>query len=355
MKLGILTFHRALNYGAVLQCFALKHILEEYGCQVYVIDYKQKFIEQLSNYSISFRGIAYDFLFRPSLVLNELKIIMSESVRMFNFFYFRTRYLDCKEIVDDDLFKGLDVIVIGSDQVWNLDCTGGVDNLFLGNFVKPENKRIFGYSISSNIKSIQYLKDDIKKIVGNFDDISFREKNVNDEIKKILGIQYSVTLDPTLLLGASEWQSLINNSWSERNYVVVYQVRGSKEVNTKINRFASDYAKKNKCHVINLSNGRYSVRDFVSIIKYAKLVFTSSFHAIVFSIIFEREIAPFKLNDGSDDRYVNLLNALNLDYIIHNIDDQFLSIHTIDYRKVKNKLERMKVESLNYLMKITNA
>lgn len=41
MRIGILTLHRANNYGAALQCFALQETLVALGYEVYVIDYRQ--------------------------------------------------------------------------------------------------------------------------------------------------------------------------------------------------------------------------------------------------------------------------------------------------------------------------
>ena len=53
MKVGILTFHRAHNFGAMLQCYALQEYLTKKGLNVEVIDYRQPYIETLySKYSL---------------------------------------------------------------------------------------------------------------------------------------------------------------------------------------------------------------------------------------------------------------------------------------------------------------
>ena len=49
MRIGILTFHRAHNYGAVLQCYALQETLKRMGHDVQVIDYRQPWIEDFYN------------------------------------------------------------------------------------------------------------------------------------------------------------------------------------------------------------------------------------------------------------------------------------------------------------------
>lgn len=51
MKVGIITYHRAHNYGAVLQCYALQEVLKRMGHDTQIIDYRQPFIEKLYNLS----------------------------------------------------------------------------------------------------------------------------------------------------------------------------------------------------------------------------------------------------------------------------------------------------------------
>ena len=52
MRIGIITYHRAFNYGAVLQCFALQELLKSMDHEIQVVDYRQPFIEKLYRPSI---------------------------------------------------------------------------------------------------------------------------------------------------------------------------------------------------------------------------------------------------------------------------------------------------------------
>lgn len=356
MKIGILTFHRAYNYGAVLQCYALMHYLIDLGHKVYVIDYRQPWTESLRN-TISFGKIkqlykhpkalcSYFFSFSKRKKANKHSSIIFDD--------FVNKYLSIKDTCNDkiDFPKDYDCYVIGSDQLWGKSCLGGkFDNIYMGDFPHKGNAKIIGYAISSTPKSIVELdKDKLRNIISRFSDLSFREHNIVKQISDICGNHFSECIDPTLLCNSSVWTKLINEKWKRKEYVLIYEARDAvnypnlllSKAKRMIELMDKDY------EIIDMSGMSFDVSDFVSAFKYAKCVITTSFHATVFSIIFKRPFYSVKLGDGADGRYVNILNQLSLTQQCVEPDFEPI-LPYIDFSDMEAKLTQYRKSSIEFL------
>lgn len=354
MKVGILTFHRALNYGAVLQCYALQEVLKAMGHEVDVIDYRQQYIENY--YKPHFSNILKSLCgFELVQTLRYIIRFLRSVFRNRQFSKFRKQYLHCSvPCKRDTLPQNYDIYVVGSDQVWSIDCCDGVDSIYWGNFERKVGSKLYGYAISLNGDCMKMISsEDMTKYINNFDDITFREYLKAEEIFKYTGVKKGVSLDPTLLADESIWENLIDEKWENEKYIAVYQVRNVTNNPSLLIEKAKVFAKKNGLSLIDLSSQKYSVADFVSIIKYAKCVFTSSYHATVFSVIFNTPFYSFLLSDGRDGRYVELLNSLNLkSHIIDINSDVFDKLEINNYDDVLACLDTMRKPSLTYLQNL---
>lgn len=356
MKVGILTFHRAHNYGAVLQCYALQEVLHNLGADTVVINYKQPFIDNLYKAKLSVKHLAIlAFLMKIKAIRKYFHSISTDRKRGKNFETFRKLFLNCStECKMNNIPKDLDRYVIGSDQVWGIHCTHDFDPVFWGGFERKEDSKLYGYAISGNGDYQDFLThQEIRHYFNLFDDISFREKKIRDDMEGITGIRKEICLDPTLLTDECLWHNLINDKWEKEKYVVVYQIRRLKKRPRLLEEKAKEYASKHECQVINLTGMNHPVDDFVSIIKHAQCVFTSSFHATVFSVIFGTPFYSYKLYDGHDDRYESLLKELDLDH--HLVDENSDTSETPiikDIVSVKKKLDDIKADSIAYLKRI---
>ena len=355
MKIGIITYHRAHNYGAVLQCFALQEIIRKQGHQVEIIDYKQPFIEKYYKPIVSIRHIIkLCFLLKIKDLSLYVKKCFDNFERNNNFKEFRSSFMKCGKPFKGSLIpQNYDCYIIGSDQLWGLHCTNGYDPIYWGNFSKRPGVKVYGYAISGTTAYHNVLTvDEIKNNVSNFNKLSFREETLRDDIAKVSGVYADITLDPTLLTDAEIWTPLIKSEWSQRNYIVLYQVRFIKDDEKMLNRKAEAFAKHQNCDIIDLSDMQYSVEDFVSIIKYAKCVVTSSFHATVFSIIFGTPFYSFKLYDTHDERYTDLLVKLHLKNHIADKDSVLSDIPLVDKDVTNKYLPLLQEESFRYLNSI---
>lgn len=353
MKIGILTFHRADNYGAVLQCYALQEVLKLLGNKVEIINYKQPYIEKFYHpiKKEEFRNV----LKKPQWYYGYfIKILPKRYKKYLRYKLFRSQHLTTgKAFEDNKQIPGhYDTIIIGSDQVWGLHCTNGIDEIFFGEFQHKECK-IVGYGISGNILSLEKIGNEcLKKYCRNFNKISFREEGFKEYIKENIGVNGDLVLDPTLLLDKNSWEKVTDKIKFPTNYILTYFLQYG-EGWEEMNEYISTFAKKTDCKVINIFDVANSPAEFLGWIKSAKYIITTSFHATVFSIIFEKQFYTLKTHNGHDARYVNLLNKLEIqDRAIEFNELNSIKYRPIDYTKVKTILTKLKNASVEYLKSI---
>lgn len=351
MKIGIITFHRAHNYGAVLQCFALQKTLVNLGYEAEVIDYRQQYIERV--YKPFRLDMVRRYIFHPTSLYHYFREeVPARKVRRQIFESFCSKYLTLSDpCTGIKMPNDYDAYIIGSDQLWGINCLGGTfDHIYFGQF--PKTGRTIGYAISTNEKSIRSIEQDhLSSLLSNFDSLSLRERTMSTLISELTGIHTHVCLDPTLLLDKNAWNFPSTIDWKNKRYVLVYYViRGfgayaHNELLKKANAIAANI----KAEVIDLSSMTYAVEDFVMSFKYAQCVVTSSFHASVFSVLFNTPLYSVKLHDGNDGRYVNLLKELEIEESIIEMDDSVEQIPQIDYDRVNNTLSCLRIPSIDFI------
>ena len=360
MKIGILTFHRAHNYGAVLQCYALKETLRKMGHDVYVIDYRQPDIEHVYSFPRSLRldkFIATPFALKLSYIV---KHILLDIVRIPNYFHrkgvfqrFRNKYLNltCKV---SSIPNNFDAYVIGSDMLWADDCMcGHFEKNYMGDFTHKEDSKVVAYAVSGTPKSFQKCADIYNySFLDNFDAISVREESLAEIVRANCKRNIHVCIDPTLLTGKDTWRPLVNNKWSNRKYILTYYLRVQGEQRINIDKKVYSLAKTLGYEIIDLDINPVSryleVEDFVSVIASAQLIVTDSFHGIIFSMIFNRPFNAICLNDSHDARYTDIIKKLGIKETLRSTEDTFF-IPNIDYNIVNKNIHDFQLSSINYI------
>ena len=293
-----MTFHRAINYGAVLQAFALCKFINNMGVECEVIDYRSIPLEE--TYKI------FDFK-RNNLIAGVLK----------------------------GLIKGH--IIAKKKKKFNV---------FLSSCI----------SLSKN----QYEKEEYKKRLNGYKNISLREENAVDILRKIgIASDMDVNIDPTFLL-SSDIYSNIAIKPSEEKYILVFSV------NMPVNLL--EYAKKlaalknlkviyiNDKPIMRVKGIEYktavSPEEFLGYIKNAEYVATNSFHGTAFSVIFHKQFfVEYHTKNGRNSRAEELLNKLNITGR-EIISEEPLKDTSIDWESVDNVIGNERVKSINYLKKI---
>lgn len=331
MKIGILTFHSQLNYGGVLQCWALQSALEKMGHDVVVIDRWHNADNSLLERGFNKFGIKQwiKFAIRASLGLGDMSqwLRVRRTKRFLKQYINRTPYhfVDWGKAPKD---LGVDMLVVGSDQVWHC-----------GDWGDPRPYLLEG---APSIPAISYAASfgmaDLPKYLSERDGDSLAEPVYRAGLKKFkaiscresegvslcrnLGFKAEHVLDPTLLVNTADWERLIGTEEKHsKNRVVCYLlgadyknmlqrlVHFSRENDCEVDIFVDQWvfdvlpmptsASKFKQWSTGLSRkmfGNVRVRDsagpieFVRSIASADLVISDSFHALMFSIVFGRNV-----------------------------------------------------------------
>lgn len=352
MRIGILTFHRAVNYGAVLQAWALQTFLQNCGYEAGLLDYRCKAIED--NYKLfSKHRINGNLLASFKYVLSRLSHIKGILNRQRCFDEFITTKINLLNVQD---VGNLDAIITGSDQVWNPFLTGGLDDFYFLNKECFEKKIKIAYAVSGESKYINAsFVDKVAPLIGKIPHISVRESNLKD----VLQIPNAkVCIDPTFLLSFDEWKNVGRERIVDYDYVFLFEVVPS-PLSKKTAKLLSQ---KLGIKVIFLNSGFKFLKrnsnlkvavgpdEFVSLIRYSKYVVTTSFHGMALSMLLRKQfvIAPTEHMNrqssllkqvGLENRIIRSVNMLqHIDDIKYN-DDMFVQLSIASKEFLKSSLE----------------
>ena len=357
MKIGILTFHCAHNYGAVLQCYAMQEFLRSKGHEVEVINYRPNYL--LEPYKI--------FNLKRFLTKNPIRLLKSLIIEFILFpvrlkrFYGFENFINSKlnlsnAVTKKNIPSNYDIYIIGSDQIWNPKITRGFDDIYFCRFPFAKEKRryiAYAASMESNVLDDNAVKH-YKYSLNNFDSISVREKQLLELLQPLVYNPIEQVLDPTLMVSSRIWD-IFPNRINQEKYVVVYQVRTNENTIRIAQHIAAQIGAKLKILVAwpqfksNDTAPDATPEEFVDYIRNASCVVTTSFHGSAFSIIFNRPFYTICLNDGEDTRSSSLLESVGLRCRMIDAKDS-PTFSQIDYTEVNQKLDMLRIESQNYLL-----
>lgn len=361
-KIGILTFHCAHNYGAVLQCYALQETLKKLGYDVEIIDYRPKYIVNAYKIFNMHHFISRNPIKMAKKCFNEFLSIYMRIKRYYVFEKFINKKLKLSEyLINNEIPSKYDIYIIGSDQIWNPKITNNFDRIYFCQFkFNKGNRKYIAYAASMEAKKLSaYEKTYYRNNLKNFDTISVRENQLAELLQPLTSKKIFTVLDPTLLLTSTTWKKIIDRPILNKKYVLVYQVRYNK--NTHI--IAKNIAKQIGGIVVEISSdASFKMRrnlkqsaspiEFLNYIMNAAFVVTTSFHGTAFSIIFERPFYCIHLDDESDSRSYSLLSYLGLsDRMISFYDKP--SLNNIQYKHTRNLLNKLQNESISLLKEIS--
>jgi hypothetical protein len=139
----------------------------------------------------------------------------------------------------------------------------------------------------------------------------------------------------------------------KEEYVLMYEVRWNPQTKGLLRRKAEELAAAvgPHCKVIDLTRVNRPVTEFVSLFKNASHVVTTSFHGIVFSIIFGTPFYAFPLWGGYDLRYIELLKSLGAEDCVVSFDTE-MKPKVMDFAPIRSALEQRRKDSLEFLNKV---
>lgn len=376
MKIGILTQRLYVNYGGLLQCFALQTTLRSLGHEAEVLQRwfpqnKNTFRNRLVNHC---KQLFFFMLYRKwyhYITESERRKISQHTS------YFIEKYIcprsprffhtaSMKQYVEKNGFEGY---VVGSDQVWRPCYSPCIGNYFL-DFTIGKNVRRVSYAASFGVDSNEYTDAQLKKfapMLHLFNSVSVREKSGINLCNDYFHSKAQLVLDPTMLLEKEDYERLIveeNEPKSSGNLFCYFldktpeKLEVVRELETK--QFLKSFrVMPKRTDTENLCNNTEdyiypSVTKWLRGFKDSEMVLTDSFHGCVFSIIFNK---PFWVigNEGRGNaRFHSLLSLFGLENRLLT-PSRLAEIDwtmPVDWQKVNGKREAMKQESLQFL---TNA
>ena len=362
MKIKTITCHEVYNHGASLQEFALLKYLKNIGHNAQTIHYKPNYLSG----HFKLRSISNPRFDKP--LLRQLYILAKLPGRIFAlkrkkaFDEFSRKYINTdsklyrsNEELKEDLPEA-DAYICGSDQIWNSFFQNGKDPSFYLNFV-PSNKLKISYAASFAIDAIEEsLKPFVKENIERIDEISVRESS-GLKILEDLSITRAVqVLDPVFLIGSKYWEDTFVTPIKEK-FIFVYDF----ESNKNIERISIETAKKHNLKIFTVNQNityadknffKKSPEVFLSLISNANFIIGNSFHALAFSLIFNKIFFVVDRNEKIKTRMRDFMSSLNLSYL--NLDvDEFKTFDkvSINYEKVNFELREKIEKSQNFLKK----
>ena len=351
LKIGIVTFHMAWNYGAVLQCAALSTVLEKRGHDVRIINYVPDYSEEriFRNpikegmklyHELSNKGKAYRIaraLRRTIRRVLDVRIIgdrkkINNVFQKFQLehFHLTRRFHSLEELRADP--PDFDVYISGSDQLWNSSLTNGaLDPVYFLQFGPKTAKRI-AYAVSAcNVH--EKMKNTFAQMLPNFDYISLRESKFQDKISLWGNKQVYINPDPTVLLDAEEYERMEQPILLQTPFVFIYLL--SKEgavtqcemlvdtLNQNRNLTIIDGSPNSFCKIPGLRNMKVlSPGEWLYLIHHADYVITNSFHCMVLSTIFRKNLFILPCTPSRIERLEEFAEYAGLkDRIVYNPED----------------------------------
>lgn len=325
-KVSIITLNGYSNYGNRLQLFALSDVVSSLGCEVSVV-WPQKVSK------IIIRAIKRSPIFRPFFKI-EYKL-----------WRFTNKY-----VVNNGDDNG-EYVIVGSDQVWN------PEYIAANPYLVPKDKKIkISYAASMGVDNLELRqKNFFSSMISDFVAISVREQSAKKILQPLTNKEIEVVLDPTLLRSKRQYESIEEKpeKLSENEEYVLCYILGNRDHEEIIEKFAKRKGYKT-IYFSDKCDSDYGVEEFLYLIHHAKLICTDSFHACVFSFIFERPFVAFRRTGKENYMYTRLQNLIdtfklkNREFNGKEITKENLEV---DYTEAKKILKKEQKKSLDFLKK----
>lgn len=353
MKIGIFTIVDNGNYGNRLQNYASQKILSRHSTKVYTIVDENIRIRNLQGMGAVLRQVR-------GLLFPSYKKAYK---RLYNFLDFDEKYITFRQCNFKENFASIinsefDKFFVGSDQVWNTEFATFNEN-FLLSFVENQKRYCIAPSIGKSRISSEYI-DLFKKELKNFRHLNVREYSAKKTIESILpGKKVDVVLDPTLLLSSKEWDLISDEAYiPKEKYILIYFLESiSNEAKRLIMHLSSQY------NIIALSGDIHGEKyvpeqcvtlvtpgpaHFIALVKHAEMILTNSFHACVFSLIYNKQFLVF----DRSGRYSSMKSRINDFLREFKLEDRKYShidqCTDIDYSIANDILKKRRCECMEY-------
>jgi polysaccharide pyruvyl transferase WcaK-like protein len=372
-KIAILTQPLFINYGGILQAFALQKVITELGYEVVTIDRNYYTHPKLIRLLSEIKNKTLRLLTRdktPVFSIQDLDYISKNTKD------FVKKYIVLSERIDTDQkmirhfeLNNYDAVIVGSDQTWRPKYSPNIYNFYLDVINTGSTKRI-AYACSFGVGNWEY--DEIqsqkcKKLVQKFDAVSVREDSAVELCKKYFDVDAELLSDPTLLIDKQHYIDLFINQSVEKNKGLLFTYILDEDKNKRQIIDGISKAKKMVAYShqpkesLKAPKGK-NIQDYIvppveGWIKGfydAGFVVTDSFHGVVFSIIFNKPFIAIANEERGISRFTSLLKQFDLEHRLifsyEQLNNELIS-EIIDFDFVNGRTKDLKAKSLLFLNK----
>lgn len=335
MKIGIVTIYESItNLGSFLQAYAMKTVLEEMGHEVFFVQ-KQSTLQTIRKCVFKINPKREFFL------------------RLQKARYF---YRDIKKlhiIQPEEIEKNhIDVLLYGSDEIWNLENCYFADPLFWGS--NQQNIKKIAYAISIGAMSDDTIaqNQEFCASIWEFYEILVRDKRTHEFVKKQIGKDAHFVCDPTIL--APLQQYITDRSIPKEPYLLVYTYGVDKSMEERIVHFARKHGLKivSPCfwHLWADQVIECSALEFSTLVAGAKYVFTSTFHGAIFSLLNHKQCCIFPYREKVADVVSRLGESQHLiKSECSNEEFEKIMCLPFDTQQFDNRITEIREESMDLL------
>lgn len=308
MKALILTHPVGTNYGGILQCFALKSVLCRLGFDVQVIDMRPSVPIYLRIVKLLLKRLGYK---RAHYSKYDK---MADFVK--NNICLTKPYYNSESLHRKLLKNPVDVVVVGSDQVWKPAYAMKYGFAYFLDFVPKDTKRIAYAASFGTTKEWQFTPqqtEQIKTLLQTFNGVSVREVEGVEMCTENAGVKAEHVLDPTLLLNSEDYEPFIAPRIYKEKYILVYYLWNIEKIAEAVANIKKEYDY--EIVEVNMRSDKQfvSVEEWLSLIKNAEFVITDSFHGSALSTIFNTPFNYVHKDETYDSRRETLISKFHID------------------------------------------
>lgn len=352
MKIGILTYHRSDNFGALFQAIASRRYLESLGHDAYYIDYWPEYHKAMyasfSWWLFMRKGLLGKYFYLKNTILN----LSNSKTRRKRYDRFVKEYIEPHCASNSMAF---DAIFYGSDQIWRKQpYINDYNPVYFAHNDYIANRHIALSASAGILPETAEEKKIFKSLLNRFDNISVREQSLKDLVEE-LGYKASLTCDPALFLTAEQWDTIFpQGGFKKKGYLLfVNYIDGSfnrEEVKELAKSKGLDYICIDGSVIQNPEEEdlmNVAPKELFEYIRNADFVCTTSFHALVFSLLYHKQFyAAFKQNSK---RAESLLTILEIHERLLKPHSSIPLINSIDYNVVDHNLSVIREKTFSFI------
>lgn len=351
MKIGIVTLPFHINYGGILQAYALSNVLQKEGHEVVFIKENKGVLKWLKN----------------AIGLQTRKVLCIIKRQRLNIFDDKSKHREIDRFIKRALpqanfsseGESYDAVIVGSDQVWRKwSSEWNISHYFL-DFLKDNRVKRISYAASLGSDKWTLDEDETHKLsnlIKGFCGVSVRESDAVSICRENLKVTPEVVLDPTLLLTKKDYSN-IGASEEIGDYAVSFILDNNefkRAVSSKVGKILNN-------RIIALGpemqdglkegKGLIGIEEWIKMYSRSKFVITDSFHGSAFAINFNIPFVVLSNTSRGQSRLTSILETFNLsDRLITDLEQvETVVANQIAWDAVNEELSRLRIISKDFL------